>query len=72
MENNLERIKRAANEHRELVTVVHSNYGINEYYIVKRIIGDRVESFYVMVTNINGVINEYMVPEEDMPKISSK
>lgn len=72
MENNLERIRKAANEHRELVTVVHSNYGINEYYIVKRIIGDRAESFYVMVTNINGVINEYMVPEEDMPKISSK
>ena len=72
MNNNLEKIRRAVNEHRELITVVHSNYGKNEYYMVKRISGDLVESFYVMVTNVNGVINEYMVPEEEMPKISSK
>ena len=69
--NKIKRLK-ILNEIRELLTVVHNNKGINKYYYVKRMSGGNKESFFIVVSNINGVISENRVSEEDMPKISLK
>jgi len=60
------------NEIRELLTVVHTNNSVKKYYYIKRMSGGNKESFFIVVSNINGVISENRVSEEDMPKISLK